>query len=160
MSMIKIRKGKDIVFRWSILTNGNALPLSGRNLTLEIITPYGRRIAMNYQTDGNTIIFKFRGTEHTMLGVHGITLWENKDEDGQTAVDISKAFTLVRTTEEEDFMSDSTGGTSDGGTQVIGGEYAVYVGLSAGQLVTAGDRFIAKDIPKGEFDLKDEYPDF
>ena len=115
---------------------------------------------MNYQTDGNTIIFKFRGTEHTMLGVHGITLWENKDEDGQTAVDISNAFTLVRTTEEEDFMNDSTGGTSGGGTQVIGGEYAVYVGLSAGQLVTAGDRFIARDIPKGEFDLKDEYPDF
>lgn len=104
MSMIKIRKGKDIVFRWSILTNGNALPLSGRNLTLEIITPYGRRIAMNYQTDGNTIIFKFRGTEHTMLGVHGITLWENKGEDGQTAVDISNAFALVRTTEEEDLL--------------------------------------------------------
>lgn len=102
IAMIKIRKGKDIVFRWSILTNGNALPLSGRNLTLEIITPYGRRIAMNYQTDGNTIIFKYRGTEQTMLGVHGITLWENKGEEGQTAVDISQAFKLVRTTEEED----------------------------------------------------------
>ena len=38
-----------------------------------------------------------------MLGVHGITLWENKGEDGQTAVDISYAFALVRTTEEEDF---------------------------------------------------------
>ena len=50
--MIKIRKGKDIVFRWSILTNGNSLPLQG--------------------------------------------------EDGQTAVDISNAFALVRTTEEED----------------------------------------------------------
>lgn len=59
---------------------------------------------MNYQTDGNTIIFKFRGTEHTMLGVHGITLWENKDEEGQTAVDISQAFELVRTTEEEDLL--------------------------------------------------------
>lgn len=102
--MIKIRKGKDIVFSWSILTNGNALPLSGRNLTLEIITPYGRRIAMNYQTDGNTIIFKFRGTKQTMLGVHSITLWENKDKDGQTAVDITNAFKLVRTTEEEDLL--------------------------------------------------------
>ena len=102
--MIKIRKGKDIVFRWSILTNGNALPLQGRDLTLEIVNPYGRRIAMNYQTDGNTIVFKYRGTEHTMLGVHGITLWENKDEEGQTAVDISQAFELVRTTEEEDLL--------------------------------------------------------
>nr|DAW20820.1 MAG TPA: hypothetical protein [Caudoviricetes sp.] len=104
MSMIKIRKGKDIVFRWSILTNGNALPLQGRDLTLEIVNPYGRRTALAYQTDGNTIVFKFRGTEHTMLGVHGITLWENKDEEGQTAVDISKAFELVRTTEEEDLL--------------------------------------------------------
>ena len=39
-----------------------------------------------------------------MLGVHGITLWENKDEEGQTAVDISQAFELVRTTEEEDLL--------------------------------------------------------
>lgn len=157
--MIKIRKGKDIIFRWAILTNGNAQDLSGRDLTLEIITPYGRRMKMEYETDGNFLVFKFRGTKQTMLGVHSITLWENKDKDGQTAVDITNAFKLVRTTEEEDFMNDSTGGTSDSGTQVIGGEYAVYVGLSAGQLVTAGDRFIARDIPKGEFDLKDEYPE-
>ena len=158
--MIKIRIGKDIIFRWAIQTNGLSLPLSGRRLTLEIVDPYGSRIKVKYETDGNCLIFKFRGIEHRRTGVHGITLWENKDEEGQTAVDISKAFVLVRTTEEEDFMSDSTGGTSGGGTQVIGGEYAVYVGLSAGQLVTAVDRFNAKDIPKGEFDLKDEYPDF
>lgn len=59
---------------------------------------------MNYQTDGNTIIFKFSGTKQTMLGVHSITLWENKDKDGQTAVDITNAFKLVRTTEEEDLL--------------------------------------------------------
>nr|DAL54194.1 MAG TPA_asm: hypothetical protein [Caudoviricetes sp.] len=102
--MIKIRKGKDIIFRWAILTNGNAQDLSGRDLTLEIITPYGRRMKMEYETDGNFLVFKFRGTKQTMLGVHSITLWENKDKDGQTAVDITNAFKLVRTTEEEDLL--------------------------------------------------------
>lgn len=157
--MMKIRKGKDILFNWSILTNGLPIPLLGRDLKVEIVDPYGSRINIPYESEGNVLIFKYLGIEHRRTGVHGITLWENWNKEGQSAVDISQAFELVRTTEEEDFMSDSTGGTSGGGTQVIGGEYAVYVGLSAGQLVTAADRFIARDIPKGEFDLKDEYPE-
>lgn len=99
--MIKIRKGKDIFFRWAIQTNGLPLPLSGRRLTLEIVDPYGSRIKVNYETDGNCLIFKFRGIEHRRTGVHGITLWENKEQEGQTAVDMSEAFELVSTTDKE-----------------------------------------------------------
>ncbi len=99
--MIKIRKGKDIIFRWAIQTNGLPLPLSGRRLTLEIVDPYGSRIKVNYETDGNCLIFKFRGIEHRRTGVQCITLWENKDEEGQTAVDMSEAFELVSTTDKE-----------------------------------------------------------
>lgn len=155
--MIKIRKGKDIIFRWAILTNGEALALSGRDLTLEIITPYGRRMNMEYETDGNALVFKFRGTKQTMLGVHGITLWENKGKEGQTAVDISNAFKLVRTTEEESDMN-NTGGTTGDNTHVTSTEYAVYVGLSASQITTITGGFTVRDIPKGEYDLEDEYP--
>ena len=99
--MKKIRIGKDIIFRWAIQTNGLSLPLSGRRLTLEIVDPYGSRIKVKYETDGNCLIFKFRGIEHRRTGVHGKTLGENKDEEGQTAVDMPEAFDLVSTTNQE-----------------------------------------------------------
>ena len=51
--MKKIRIGKDIVLRWTILTNGEAIPLDGRNLKLFIIDCIGNKTEMDFTVSGN-----------------------------------------------------------------------------------------------------------
>lgn len=103
---MKIRQGKDIILRWKITTNGEALPLEGRNLTLILSTPNGRERVLSYTTEGDTISTRLFGKEITLLGDYTLTLWENRGEQGQTAVDAVNAFELVKyTTMEEDGSS-------------------------------------------------------
>ena len=40
--MKHIRIGKDISLRWAITTDGAAIPLEGRDLTLEMKSPIGK----------------------------------------------------------------------------------------------------------------------
>lgn len=99
---MKIRQGKDIILKWKIATNGEALPLEGRNLTLILSTPNGRERVLSYTTEGDTISTRLFGKEITLLGDYTLTLWENKGEQGQTAVDAVNAFELVKYTTMED----------------------------------------------------------
>lgn len=160
--MIKIRKGKDIVFRWAILTNGKPMNLQGRNLSIEVVDPYSRRAELPYITDGNVIVFKFKGVEHAKLGIHGVTLWENKGMDGQTAVDICKAFELVSCSEQEDNggATDSPAVVSSTGLSVLD-MTATTVSLGSSNLTASlsVSGFTVKDIPQGEYDIKEHYPD-
>ena len=102
--MKHIRIGKDISLRWSITTDGAAVPLEGRDLTLEMKSPIGKVIILPYRVDGNVITITYYGYEQTVVGEYSLTLWENKGKPGQNVVDAIRAFKLVRTSpEEEDF---------------------------------------------------------
>ena len=96
--MRKIRIGKDIEVRWRILTNGEPLPLAGRDLWLEIVNGYGRQGHEFSIEDGNEVVFTFAGVEQRHLGRHTFTLWENRGKDGQTVVDSCSGVELVPTT--------------------------------------------------------------
>lgn len=96
--MKKIRIGKDISIRWTILTNGEAVSLVGRDLKLVLTDPIRRTTDMEFTVEGNTVTTLYKGTQHKCLGVYNLTLWENYGKDGQTAVDACNAFTLVSTT--------------------------------------------------------------
>lgn len=101
--MRKIRIGKDIVIRWAILTNGEAVSLEGRNLKLVIVDAIGNKLDLGYKIESNTIETTFRGTEQKMIGTYRLTLWENYGEDNQSVVDYCDAFRLVGyTCQEED----------------------------------------------------------
>lgn len=103
MLMRKIRIGKDIHFTWQILTNGEPIPLDGRDLRLILKNPLRTNIELPFSiSQGNRLKFTYYGTDHTNLGVYSLTLWENYGKDGQTAVDMCEAFRLVATTCEED----------------------------------------------------------
>lgn len=95
-----IRIGKDVALRWEILTGGEALPLEGRDLVLELRDRYSRH-ELPFTTDGNVLTAVWRGTEQRYLGAVRLTLWENKGKPGQTAVDLCDAFRLVRCTCDE-----------------------------------------------------------
>lgn len=105
--MNKIRIGKDFDIRWSILTNGEAVDLDGRDLHLEMQPPFHDRVVIPFNVEGNTIVARISHNQQESVGTYGLTLWENYGKDGQTAVDSCKAFTLVSSSCAEDDDVDS-----------------------------------------------------
>lgn len=103
--MKRIRIGKDISMRWEITTDGVAIPLDGRDLTVEIKSPAGIENNIPYRIDGNILIMTYYGYEQKRTGEYSITLWEKKGKPGQNVVDVIRAFELVKTSQEEyDFV--------------------------------------------------------
>ena len=103
--MKRIRIGKDISMRWEITTDGVAIPLEGRDLTIEMKSPAGIENNIPYRVDGNILIMTYYGYEQKRTGEYSITLWEKKGKPGQNVVDVIRAFELVRTSQEEnDFV--------------------------------------------------------
>lgn len=106
--MHKLRINKDFNIRWSILTKGEAVALTGRDLRLELYPPYQDMVVLTFDIEGNTIIANISPDLQPSVGTYGLTLWENYGKDGQTAVDSCRAFTLVSSScaEDEDIDSD------------------------------------------------------
>lgn len=97
-----LRRQKDLVLRWKILTQGAELPLEGRDLQLEVTMPGGasHRIPCP-DREGCSIVQRLSGRDLTRCGLYSLTLWENFGLAGQTAVDARHAFCLVPTTDDE-----------------------------------------------------------
>ena len=97
-----LRRQKDLVLRWKILTQGAELPLEGRDLQLEVTMPGGasHRIPCP-EREGCSIVQRLSGRDLTRCGLYSLTLWENFGLAGQTAVDARHAFCLVPTTDDE-----------------------------------------------------------
>lgn len=100
-----IRIGKDFNVRWSIhrVVDGERQPyeLAGKELVLQYRTPYGLKEATEWKTEGNTIVWTFRGKEQKALGSYELVLTENGGKDGMVTVDTCKAFKLVAHSCEE-----------------------------------------------------------
>lgn len=141
--MRNIRIGKDIRISWTVLTEGRPLPLAGRDLSLELSDPLGRRSELGFTVSGTCVLSAlFPGTGQSTLGRYGLTLWENRGKAGQTAVDAADAFRLVRTTAEE------TSCGCGGGSQQL---RAITVELSTGDISVCpggGAGGTAADIPE------------
>ena len=99
---MKIRIGKDICLRWTILTNGEEKALDGRNLKLYLSDYTRRRVEVPFESSGNTAIITLRASQLQRLGEYVLTLVENEGQEGQTIVDAKPAFTLVEYSTEED----------------------------------------------------------
>ena len=101
-----IRIGKDFNVRWAIHRgmDGERQPyeLAGKELVLQYRTPYGElKEATEWKTEGNIIVWTFRGKEQKDLGLHGLILTENGGKDGMVTVDTCRAFKLVAHSCEE-----------------------------------------------------------
>lgn len=99
---MKIRIGKDICLRWTILTNGAETSLAGRDLKLYLSDYTRRRVEVPFESSGNTAIITLRASQLQRLGEYVLTLVENEGQEGQTIVDAKPAFTLVEYSTEED----------------------------------------------------------
>lgn len=109
--MQRIRIYKDLKIQWKVLTNKEALPLEGRDLTFEIVNRF-ERVSFPYSVEGNLLTADFPGTAHKSLGDYWVTLWENKGKEGQTLVDSCAGFTLVSTTCMEDDNDNTLNGAA------------------------------------------------
>lgn len=101
-----IRIGKDFNVRWAIRkrVDGERQPyeLAGKELVLQYRTPYGElKEATEWKTEGNTIVWTFRGKEQKALGSYELILTENGGKDGMVTVDTCRAFKLVAHSCEE-----------------------------------------------------------
>lgn len=98
---MKVRFGKDIKIMWKVTINDN--PVTNKdNLTLVMTNPRLQMQTLDFIIEDNTIVAYFRGTEHKYLGTYKLTLWYNYNREGQSALDSTEAFTLVRFTDRED----------------------------------------------------------
>ena len=144
--MRKIRIGKDIRVRWRILTNGEALPLEGRDLRLEMVNRFGRTERSFSMEDDNVVVFTFPGTAQRYLGEHTFTLWENRGKPGQTVVDSCDGVELVKST----CMEGGTDGKTAADTSDLSTE---SLELAASSLDTMDD-YYTKEESDGKFQLK------
>lgn len=94
------------------MTNKEAEPLEGRDLTFEIVNKFGRAV-FPFVSEGNVLSATFPGTEQKQLGDYWVTLWENKGKPGQTLVDSCCGFTLVSDTAMEDDDDNTLNGTAE-----------------------------------------------
>ena len=96
--MRKIRKGKDIVVRWSLYRNenGERVPFAiDATAVLKVQTPYGTITATEVTIEGNVVSWTFRGKDQEHLGYYGLELVQNDGERGMVTVDTCTAFALV-----------------------------------------------------------------
>ena len=96
--MKRIRLGKDIKIHWPIMTKGEQVTLEGRDLHLVLHLPSCMEPPLHFEPQGNIAVFTISGNMQKQLGAYRLTMWENKDKSGQTAVDYCDAFELVPTT--------------------------------------------------------------
>ena len=111
--MKRFRLHKDIKIKWKILTNGESVPLYGRDLTLFIVSRFGTK-KQEFHTEQDYIVSSFKGTEQWKIGEYWLTLYEYYGKDGQTLVDSCEHFELVSST--------STCGDCDSGELTIGND--------------------------------------
>lgn len=94
--MKNIRIGNDITAKWTVLTNGEAAALEGRDLDLLLVGPYGEKTELPYTVeDTNVLKFAVFGTQQKETGEYRLELWENKGGIRQAVADECKAFSLV-----------------------------------------------------------------
>lgn len=107
--MKKIRIGKDINIKCHILTNNEEESLVGRDLTVYLISSYGRKYEMKYTVEDTSILFTFLGIEQKDEGNYTLTVFENQYKEKQSIVDICDCFKLVKCTclEEDDTVDNN-----------------------------------------------------
>lgn len=110
--MGKYRIGNDITVVWTVNDrNGDAYPLSGKDIHLYYTCEKGRYEAEIQIQDSNKIVWEFVGSAQKVLGGYSLTL-EILQSNGKRSIkkDMCNAFTFVGKDCEADAIAESTNG--------------------------------------------------
>jgi len=99
-TMKRVRIGNDICIRWSIYTKeGLPYDLFGKNLRLFLNSAMGDSVPIyDFTTEGNVVVWTYKGKKQKRTGNYTLTLVENFDADDMHTVDSCVAFRLDPTT--------------------------------------------------------------
>lgn len=84
----EVRIGNTIDIEWDITDDrDNKVALNKDELTLILETPRKRRIKMNFEVEGSTVLSVYQGRDQRELGAYRLMLYGNYNKDGQWIVD-------------------------------------------------------------------------
>lgn len=93
--MKDIRIGNDINVKWSIFGDDAPYILEGKDVSLYLCTPYGKRKAEGFSIVGNQITWTFAGKDQSRTGKYSLELVVNADKEGQVTTDACNFVNLV-----------------------------------------------------------------
>ena len=94
-NFIKRVIGVTRTFKWTITTNGAAVPLVAEDLTLQLVPPRGEAVSLPFDVDDNVVSFTWQGDDQHIIGCYSLILWANFGEDNQRRVDIHNFVELI-----------------------------------------------------------------
>jgi hypothetical protein len=94
-NFIKRVIGVTRTFKWTITTNGAAVPLVAEDLTLQLVPPRGEAVSLPFDVDDNVVSFTWQGEDQHIIGCYSLILWANFGEDNQRRVDIHNFVELI-----------------------------------------------------------------
>lgn len=107
--MKDIRKGNDINVKWSIYAEGAPFSLEGKEISLYLRTPYGKK-EVTPVVEGNAVLWTFFGKDQKHTGKHSLELVINENAEGMVTTDACDFVNLVD-------CSCKVGGADDAGVQ-------------------------------------------
>lgn len=93
--MKDIRIGNDINVKWSIFGDDAPYILEGKDVSLYLCTPFGKRKAEGFSIVGNQITWTFAGKDQSRTGKYSLELVVNADKEGQVTTDACNFVNLV-----------------------------------------------------------------
>lgn len=93
--MKDIRIGNDINVKWSIFGDDTPYILEGKDVSLYLCTPFGKRKAEGFSIVGNQITWTFAGKDQSRTGKYSLELVVNADKEGQMTTDACNFVNLV-----------------------------------------------------------------
>lgn len=94
-NFIKRVIGVTRTFKWTITTNGAAVPLVADDLTLQLVPPRGEAVSLPFDVDDNIVSFTWQGEDQHIIGCYSLILWANFGEENQRRVDIHNFVELI-----------------------------------------------------------------
>lgn len=134
----RFRVGNTLEVALEVLTNGEAVSLDGRDISVILVGPRKKERMMNWHIDSdydNVVRFVFEGRDQKDMGVgmYHVVVYENKDGLSQTLFD-KTVFSLVPKTSMAEFADEGLAHgivELSGGSLLVGGKDGVsIVGLS------------------------------
>ena len=94
--MKRIRIGNDVRIEWTLLRNGEAESLAGRDVTVSLVHDMSRAVVpFEWACSGNKVVGTFRGKDQEKAGRYSLVFVENAGRPDMHTLDRAEVLALV-----------------------------------------------------------------